>query len=503
MSTIDEGPEVADTGSVDPRNSEEGRWWRQSKWRAFGALGFSYLILVLAMSLSFLTLPAVAEDFGVTLKAVGWVVITESLLIAALLLPMGGLADGFGRKRVITVGMAVFGIGVIGTGLAPSFALVIVARVVLSIGSALTQSVATGMLVAAFPPEERGLAIGAQTTAVASGSAIAPLLGGVALGVLSWDVLFLLMAVPVGLGLLAIRSLIDDDLVDAPSDPSTTGTRFDSLGAILSALAIGAMVLTINNPLDRSWQSPVVLASAAVTVVLLAAFIRTELRVERPMLDLRLFTIRVFRNAVLIRVLGFTASTTNMLLLPVYLLTVREVPAAIAGLLIAALAVGMGLAASVAGRLYDRLGPRFPSVVGLVLQAGTATALAFSNESTSLLVIAVVSFLAGVGTAMWNVPNNGAMLGATPPEAFGVGGAFTNVTRTVGNAFGQSLTAAVVAGVMASQGFDIPLGELSETVGAAGAFLDGWQVAYLVAAGLSAFTLIFAAMQPDDPAAQR
>ncbi|MGH1492621.1 MAG: MFS transporter [Acidimicrobiales bacterium] len=486
-------------------SADHGRWWKQAKWRAFGAIGFAYLLLVLAMSLSFLTLPSVAEEFDVTLKAVGWVVITESLLIAALLLPMGGLADSFGRKKVLAVGTAVMGTGAALTGLAPSFALVIAARVVMAIGSTLFQSVSTGMLIAAFPPEERGVAMGSQTAAVATGSAAAPLFGGVALQVLDWDTLFLLLAIPVGLSLLVIRVLIDDDLVEPEPDAQQTdgGRRFDRVGAALSALAIAAMVLTVNNPFDQPWLSSTVLASAALSVCLVAAFVRWELSVERPMLELRLFAISVFRKAVTIRVLGFTASAAYALMLPIYLLTVREVSAAMAGLVISILPMGMGISASVTGRIYDRVGPRAPSVLGLTLQVGTTTAFAFSDESTPLLLIGVFAFLSGAGMALWNVSNNSAMMGAIPPASLAVGGAFSNVTRTVGSAFGQALTTAMVAGVMVSKGFDIPLGDLSDTAGAAGAFIDGWQVAFLGAAGLSAFTLIFAVMQPNDPTDQR
>ncbi len=482
--------------------SEQARWWRQSKWRAFLALGSTYLIIVLATSFSFLALPSISEDFGVTLRAVGWVVITESLLIAALLLPLGGVADAVGRKRVLTAGMVVFGFGTLFTGLAPTFALVIAARVVMALGSALIQSVATGMLAAAFPPEERGLAIGGQTTAVAVGSAIAPLVGGIALQVLSWNTLFLLLLVPVAASLLSIRALIEPDRI-AGNDPGPAagpaGRRFDHLGGVLSALTVVVLVLTINNPFALPWLSPGVLAGGVLAAALLAAFIRRELSIDHPMLELRLFAIPLFRNAVLVRVLGFVAATANLLLIPVYLLSAREVSSGLAGVLISVLALGMGLSAQVSGRLYDRLGPRLPSVLGLTLQIGTAGSLAFSNESTPLGVVAVVAFLAGVAMALWNVPNNSAMLAATPVASLGVGGAFTNVTRTVGNVIGQALATAVVAGVMASKGFDVPLDELGETAGAASAFISGWKVAYLIAAGLSAVTLAAALRLPAHP----
>ncbi|MGI9594666.1 MAG: MFS transporter, partial [Acidimicrobiales bacterium] len=304
-----------------------------------------------------------------------------------------------------------------------------------------------------------------------------------------------LLVVPAVLSMISIRLLVIDDRPDDASADSSRG--IDGWGAALSASAVVLLVLTINNPFGFAWLSIPVVLGAVATVGLLIGFVRWELRVDRPMLDLRMFAFPVFRYAVLVRVVGFVAGTTAMLLLPVYLLSARGVSSALAGVLISILAVGMGLSAQVSGRMYDRVGPRLPTIIGLCLQIGATLALAFSNETTPLPVIGAIAFLAGVGMALWNVPNNSAMLGATPPESFGVGGAFTNVTRTVGNVIGQALITAVVAGVMASQGFDIPLGELGDTVGAAASFIDGWKLAFLISAGLSAVTVLFAARLPN------
>ena len=157
------------------------------KWWAFLAIGLSFVTIVMATSMVFVMLSDIAEDFEVTLGAVGWVVIVESLVISALLLPMGGLADRVGRRRVYVWGLVVFGIGSVLTGIAPTFGALIAARVVMAVGNALVQSVVTGLLVGAFPPEERGRAIGGQTTAVSVGAGLGPLLGGLALEVISWE----------------------------------------------------------------------------------------------------------------------------------------------------------------------------------------------------------------------------------------------------------------------------------------------------------------------------
>lgn len=471
-----------------------------NKWRSFAAIASSFTTIVLATSMAFLVLSAIADEFDVTLRAVGWVVIVESLIISALLLPIGGLADAIGRRRILTTGLAIFGIGSLFAGMAPSFALLIAARVIMAVGNTFIQAIGTGLVVAAFPPEERGLALGGQTTAVSIGSAMGPLIGGLALQVLDWKTLFLLIAIPATLSFVAVILLVE------PDEPRATNggdASFDGVGGALSATAITALVLTINNPFAQPWTSPSIIGGAAVAVIVLALFIRWELNHPKPMLELRLFTVRVFRDAAILRLVGFVSSTTTLFLLPIYLLSYRDVASGSAGLILAILAFGTGTAAQLAGRLYDRVGPRLPSVIGAIMMLAGCVALAFLSATTSLVLIGVIVAALGIGTALWNVANNSALLGATPPEAFGVGGAFTNVNRTIGSVLGQAIAAALVAAVMSNQGFDVPLSELGESAGARQAFLDGWRFAFLVAAGFAATTLLVALRLPSGPPERR
>lgn len=436
--------------------------------------------------MTFIVLSAIADDFDVTLGAVGWVVIVESLIISALLLPMGAVADAVGRRRVLLLGMIVFAIGTILTGLAPSFALLIAARIVAAIGNTLVQSIGTGLLVAAFPPHERGLAIGGQTTAVAVGSLTGPLAGGLLLDVLSWQTLFLLIAVPSVISALAVWLMIEPDEGDRKR---IRDTSFDRIGAVLSAAMITAIVLTINNPFEFAWLSPFVLGGAVLSLGLLVAFIRQELAVDGPMLELRLFAIPTFRWAVIVRLIGFMSSTTVLFLLPIYLLSLRQISTGQAGFIVALSALGMGGSAQLSGRLYDRVGPLAPTMFGLIVQVVVNSSLALTGGETSMVLLGLLSFINGIAVGFWNVPNNSAMLGATPPEALGVGGAFTNTTRTIGNVLGQAVAAAVVVAVMRAQDFNIPLGDIDEVPAAGRAFVDGWRITFWVAAGFAALAL--------------
>ena len=388
--------------------------------------------------------------------------------------------------------LVVFGVGAVFSGLAPTFGLLIGARIFMAVGNALIQAVATGMLVAAFPADERGLAIGAQTTAVACGSAAGPLIAGFALALVSWRTLFILMSVPVALTLVTVWAVIDVDVSAAAGRLRS----FDWIGALLAGLSVVLLVGTTGNPLGLGWTSLVLAAGAVLTVATIVGFIRWELARTDPMLELRLFAIPMFRLAVLIRVIGFVGGAAANLLIPIFLVSVRGSAEGTAGVVLFFLALGIGVAAQMSGRLFDRLGPRVPTVVGLTLQATAALALASADKDTSVVFIGAVVFASGLGLALWNVANNSAMMAATPAEHLGVGGAFSNVTRTVGSVVGQAALASLVAGVMATKRFDIPLGDIVDTPGAGDAFIDGWRVAYIAVAVISGVLLIPALRLP-------
>ena len=125
-----------------------------------------------------------------------------------------------------------------------------------------------------------------------------------------------------------------------------------------------------------------------------------------------------------------------------------------------------------------------------MLQIAIAFVLGYQGETMSAATLAPVVFVAGLSVGLWNVPNNSAMMGAAPPDGLAVVGAFTNVTRTMGTVLGQAVVTAVVVGVMAGQGFDVPLSEIAETEGAGQAFIDGWKVAYLVTVGFTVVALV-------------
>ena len=436
----------------------------------------------------FVALSAIAEDFGVTLRAVTWVVVAQALTISALMMPMGRLADMIGWKKMHLAGLVIFAGGAIFIALSPTFGVLIVARVVMATGNAMSQSVGTAMVVSVFPPHERGTAIGSQTTAVAVGGVSGPIVGGLVLQVLPWEALFLMLVVPISIAFVAGYFVLDESKMRRGQ--ATRPASFDWGGAILSGLAIILLVITINNPFRLDWTSPLLLSALIGVFVLFAAFVRWELRSADPMLQLRLFRDRVLSLASVSRLLGFMSMTATLFMMPIYLISFRGIAEGAAGGVLFLTSLGMGIAAQASGRLSDRFGPRPFAMIGLVTLICTAIPMAFFEKDTPIQLVMFLLFINGLGAGLWNVPNNSMILGSVPASNLGVVAALTNLIRNVGNVFGQAIASGVVVAVMVANGFDVPLGEIGDNPAAGGAFLEGWRIAYFLVAGYAVVALI-------------
>ncbi len=463
----------------------ENDWY---KWRAFWAVGLSLVTMVMSFSILFLALPAIADDFGITFKEASLLVIAQSLTVSALMVPLGKVADMIGRKKFHLMGLVLFGGGAIACAFATNLLFLIITRVIMSIGSSMGQAVSTAITTSVFPTEERGKALGSQTTAVAIGGAAGPIVAGATLQFFPWQALFILMAIPTGIAFLWGLYILKDERIGSFSGAQRP--PYDWLGAGLSALATAIIILTITNPFALAWGSPIIIGGAFAGVATLIAFIWWQLNTPNPMVDLRLFKNRVFKYAILTRYFAFMRSSATLFVLPIYLVAFRGWSEIIASGVMLLQAIGMGVGAQVFGRLSDRYGVRPFMVGGFVVLVFTGIALATLSEKTSIYYIAVIVLINGLAQGAWSAPNASATMGAVPRSSYGLVSAIINLTRNLGNVSGQAIITAIIAGVMVARGFDIPLGELENTPEAGFAFLDGWQYAYLAATGIVGLALI-------------
>lgn len=461
-----------------------------NKWKAFAAIGIAFFTMVASMGMVFIALSQIAESFGVTLRSASWIVIVQGLTISAFMLPMGRMADIIGRKKVHLIGLAMFAGGSIFTAFAPSFGLLILARIFTAIGNSMGQSVGTAMVLSVFPPHERGKAIGAQTTSVAIGGAVGPVIAGIWLQFFPWESLFLILTVPIGVAFIAALFILDEKQVSQ----QRTGPRpaFDWVGAIVSGLTVIVVVILINNPFGVAIVSPLILGGLVSAVALFAFFVWWELKSDSPMLQLRMFQNLIFSMAVATRFLGFLGTTTVRFLMPIYLISLRDIQEAAAGGILFLTSLGMAVAASSSGRMGDKIGERPFTIVGFSMLVATAIAFLLFTSETPFWIISVVLLINGLAMGLWGVPNNSTILGSVPKEQFGVVGALTNLTRNVGNVAGQAVASAVVVGVMVADGFDIPLNEITGNDAASASFMNGWRLAYALVTVFSLMGLALA-----------
>ena len=456
----------------------------------FAAVGLSLFTSVMSFSMTFVALGAIADDFDISLSTVSWVVIVQSLVISALMMPMGRLGDIIGRKRIHLLGLIFFASGAALTALAPTFGILIISRVITSIGNAMGQSVGTAIVISAFPSTERGKAIGSQTTAVAIGGASGPIFGGFVLQFLPWEALFIILLIPVAIAFFAALFFLKSD--SQSKTPDSVRSPFDGVGAFISAAAIVLLVVAINNPFGFQWISTEMMIALGLFLLLAVIFVIWELRIDVPMFQLRMFSNSNFSLAVLTRLLGFGGATAVRFIVPVFLISLLQLNEAVAGAILVLTSLGMAVGAQISGRMSDKFGPRPFAISGFVLAFITTLAMVFVGRDTSLVVLGFILLFNGLSMGLWNVTNNTVIIGSVSDSELGVIGAFTNLTRNLGNVTGQALSASVVAGVMLSSGFDVPLNEIGNDLAAGDSFLTGTRVAYLLVSGITFISLVLA-----------
>jgi EmrB/QacA subfamily drug resistance transporter len=461
---------------------------RPSKWIVFGIVAVGVLMATIDSSIVNVSLPVIARGFGVPLGGtVEWVVIAYLVVVASLLLTTGRISDVAGRRRVWAAGLTTFTIGSALCGAAPSLAALVGFRALQGVGSAGTMAVSPAMLVAAFPAEQRGRALGLNAVIVGLGISLGPTLGGVITQHFGWRWIFY-VNVPLGvLGVVAsVRFL--------PHERSRTRQRVDWVGALLLAAGLGGLTAGLSFGPELGWSSAPLLVCAALAVVGISGLVARVILAEQPLVDPRLWQNRVFASASVSLLLAFIATFAVAVFLPFYLEQLRGFPAQKAGLLLTPLPLTIAVVSPFTGSLADRIGTQKLAAGGMFLAAAGIGWLALLPRDASLARIVCDLLLIGVGQATFQPPNNSALMGAAPRDRQGVAAGVLATGRTLGQslsvAFAGSLFGLFAGGSAARV---LRRGEAAGPA-AADAFLRGMHAALLgcaiVALASSAVALV-------------
>ncbi|WP_330590791.1 DHA2 family efflux MFS transporter permease subunit [Lacrimispora defluvii] len=322
---------------------------KHNKWSVLIIVVLSTFMSTLDSSIVNVALPRMADSLGVTTASIQFVATSYLIVISGTVLIFGKLGDMFGKTTMFTLGVIVFTIGSLLCGLSHSYWFLIMARAIQAIGAAGTMANNQGIVTEVFPVQERGKALGLLGTAVALGSLVGPGLGGMIVGVLSWEYIFTIN-VPIGI-LAAIGAFC---LI--PKTKIKTNGRMDLYGALLFIVTIASLFGALSEGLNLGFGHPLILTGFFLAAVCFAVFLAVEKKRKDPMIQLDIFKNGLFSLSIFCGFISFVAMFCNNIILPFYLQDVMEFSPQKAGLIMMAYPLILMVAAPVSGHLSDKIG---------------------------------------------------------------------------------------------------------------------------------------------------
>lgn len=417
---------------MDAHSIYRRRWW------TLAVLCLSVLIILIDNTILNVALPTLVRELGATTSQLQWIVDSYILVFAGLLLTAGSLSDRFGRKRVLSIGLALFGIASVLSSLATTPEQLIAARALMGIGGSAIFPPTLSILTNVFPPAERGKAIAIWAGMSGLGVALGPILGGFLLENFYWGSVFLVNIPIVALALAGGRFLI-------PESRDPRETALDPAGAVLSIAGLSVLLFAIISAPERGWTDPLILAGFAGAAALIAVFLWYEARIDHPMLDVRLFNNRRFSAANGAVTLVFFALLGSLFFVTQYMQYVLGFSPLQAGVRVLPVAVSIVLAANLSRLLVERLGTKVVVTTGLSLVAIALGVVSTVSLESGYGLISIFQVLLGLGLGLTIAPSTESVMGAVPRDRAGVGSAVNDTTRQVGGALGVAVLGSLLA----------------------------------------------------------
>lgn len=409
----------------------------ESKWLILTAVMLGAVMTPIDASIVNTVLPSITGYFHTDISIAQWVPTVYLLTICCLILLYGRLGDMIGYKRVFLYGLAAFTITSVLCGSAQSIWMLIAFRALQGLAASMIMAVGFAIITAAFPPTERGKALGIYAICIAVGLGLGPTLGGLITEDLSWRYVFFIN-VPIGIVALLWGSRI------IPRGGTRPGQRLDLAGALTALVFLLTLLLYANRGEDWGWTSPVSLTLLAIAVVFGVLFLWIEKTSEQPMLNLSLFANRMFSFASLSSLLNFMAMYALVFLTPFYLMFVLNYSILKVGLVMAASPAVTLIVAPLSGAASDRIGTRVFAACGMCIAAIGLFLMSHLPQSAAVSDVVWRLAVTGLGTGMFQSPNNSAVMGSVPLPYLGIASGILAAMRNVGMVLGIAVAGAVL-----------------------------------------------------------
>ena len=413
-------------------NEDNAKWW------VLIASCFALFMAILDNLVVNVALPTISQDLDASTTQLQWIVSSYILVFAALQITAGGLGDRLGRKRWFMIGIVIF----TGASLFASFSqnveMLILGRALQGLGAAFILPLSLSLVSNAFPPEERGRALGIWSAISVSGLALGPVVGGLLVQYISWHWIFL-VNIPIGILALVVTQAVVTENKDQSGD-----VALDVPGTILITGAIAALTYSLIEAGERGWNDSVIIAGFALAGVLGVAFAIVESKVEKPMVPLSFFKSKTFTGAnidafaisFLIAGLAFFGT--------LYMQNVLGYSPVRAGMTMIPMVIVMMIGAPLSGVLINKIGARLLISFGMVV-AGLGVLLYMNAKVDGTYWDLLPSYLVmGLGMSCIFAPMTTAVMNSVSSERAGVASAVNGAIREIGNAFGIALLGTIM-----------------------------------------------------------
>jgi EmrB/QacA subfamily drug resistance transporter len=446
-----------------------------------------------------IALPSIMIDLDIGPSTVQWLT-TGFMLVSGIMIPMSAyFIQKYSVRRLFLIAMGLFTAGTILAGTAHIFPVLLTGRMIQASGTAIMMPLLMNVMLVSFPIEKRGTAMGVFGLVLMFAPAIGPTLSGWLIEHYDWRMLFHFITPIAAIVLLLGFFLLKDK-------KEKVHLRLDVLSVILSSIGFGGILYGFSSAGTRGWDSPLVYGTLIVGVASLLWFIMRQLNQDNPMLNFRIYQYPMFALSSAITMVVTMAMFSGMLLLPIYVQTVRGISPLDAGLLLLPGAIVMAIMSPITGRLFDKFGGRLLAIIGLAITVITSyyfSKLTFETSYTQLLILYTVRML---GMSMVNMPVSTNGLNQLPARYYPHGTAMNNTMQQVAGAIGTALLVTIMSNRAEMHGERMAEEAMKEAAGGATpaalaqmkeqiamkALLEGINDAFFVTVFIAALALILA-----------
>ena len=407
-------------------------------------MSMGLLVTVVDTIIVNVAIPTLQRELGATSSGLQWIVDSYILVLAGMLLTMGSLADRFGRKRGILIGLIILGLSSVLAAYSANTAQLIASRTIMGLGAAMIMPSTLSIIVDVFPREERPKAIGIWAGIAAISVPLGLLVGGALPDNFWWGSVFLFSVPIIVVAVIVGVFLIPESRHEAPP-------RIDPIGAVLSISALSLLIYAFIDASSRGWLDPLIIGEFVAAIALGASFAVYELRSSHPMLDLRLFRNPRLASGAGAATLGSVAFIGFLFILTQYFQFVRDFSPFETGLAIIPLVLGFFFGTTIAPRLVARFGTKVVVAVALILVAVVLVTLSFFQIDTPYWVIGIQLVFLELGLSNMYISSTDAMMGAVPASSAGLGSAVNNLTRQAGGAMGVAILGSLLTSIYAKK----------------------------------------------------